>query len=158
MKLVKQTKDGWQYQLNPAEADCLRSLLNQFPITASATAKISRTDSDPQIVDREKLLNESLADHREKLKTRARSLIGAGKFKERDKNWRLCINSEERECLFQILNDIRVGSWRALGEPENLEPQTPSPTEREKVFHNIMNLAGYFEHRLLDHEEAENSS
>jgi hypothetical protein len=156
MKLVRQTKDGWQYQLNPAEANCLRRLLNQFPITASATVKISRTDRDPQTVDREKLLNESLADHREKLKKKARDLIGADKFKARDKSWLLCINSEEREFLFQILNDIRVGSWRALGEPENPEPQTPHPTEREKVFHNIMNLAGYFEHKLVDNEKAEN--
>jgi hypothetical protein len=156
MKLVRQTKDGWQYQLNPAETNCLRSLLNQFPITTSATGKISRTDSDPQTVDREKLLNESLADHRDKLKKRARSLIGADKFKARDKNWLLCINSEEREFLFQILNDIRVGSWRALGEPENLEPQTPNPTKTEKIFHNIMNLAGYFEHKLVGHKETEN--
>jgi hypothetical protein len=155
MKLVKQTKDGWQYQLDPPEADCLRSLLLQFPITANVPAKISRTDSDPQTMDREKLLNESLADHRKELKKIARSMMGTGKFKVRDKGWQLCVNSEEREILLQILNDIRVGSWRALGEPENLETPTPNPTEPEQVLNNIMNLAGYFEYKLLDLEEAE---
>jgi hypothetical protein len=155
MKLIKQTKDGWRYQLNQPEANCLRSLLNQFPITANATVKISRTESNPQTIDREKLLNESLADHREQLKKIARSLMGADKFKVRDKDWLLCINSEEREILLQILNDIRVGSWRALGEPENLAIQTPNPTEQEQVFYNIMNLAGYFEYKLLNLEEAE---
>ena len=60
MKPVRKNKDGWQYHLNQGEGDCLRSLLSQFPITANAPAKISRTDSDPQTVDREKLLNESL--------------------------------------------------------------------------------------------------
>jgi hypothetical protein len=155
MKLVKQTKDGWQFQLDPA-ANCLWSLLNQFPITANATVKISRADNDPQTIDREKLLNESLADHREVLKKKAKSLVGAGQFKVRGKSWLLCVNSEEREFLFQILNDIRVGSWRALGEPDKLEPQTPNPTEKEQVFHNIMNLAGYFEHKLLCHEQTEN--
>ena len=39
MKLVKQTKDGWQYQLNQPEANCLRSLLFQFPITANVPGK-----------------------------------------------------------------------------------------------------------------------
>ena len=68
MKLVKQSMAGWQYQLNQPEANCLRSLLFQFPITANVPAKISRTDRDPQTVDREKLLNESLADHRKELK------------------------------------------------------------------------------------------
>ena len=155
MKLVKQTRNGWQYQMDPPEADCLRSLLLQFPITANAPAKISRTDSDPQTEDREKLLNESLADHRKELKKIARSLVGAGKIEVGDEGWRLCINSEEREILLQILNDIRVGSWRALGEPEDLEIQTPVATEKEQVFYNIMNLAGYFEHNLLKPEEAE---
>ena len=155
MKLVSQTKDGWQYQLDQPEANCLRSLLLRFPITANAPAKISRTDSDPQTVDREKLLNESLADHRQELKKIARNLMGAGQFKVRDKGWQLCINSEEREILLQILNDIRVGSWRALGEPENLETQTPNPTEKDQTLCNIMNLAGYFEHMLLDLEGAE---
>lgn len=156
MKLVRHTGDGWQYQLNPVEVDCLRSLFNRFPITANATIKISRTTSDPQTVDREKLLNESLADHREKLKKKAGSLIAADRFKARGKSRLWCINSEEREVLFQILNDIRVGSWRALGEPENLEPQTSNPTGKDEAFHHIMNLAGYFEYNLLHHEEAEN--
>ena len=155
MKLVRLTQDGWQYQLDPPEANCLRSLLLQFPITANTTAKISRTDNDPQTVDREKLLNESLAEHRKELKKIARSLAGAGQFKVRDKDWQLCINSEEREILLQILNDIRVGSWRALGEPENLEVQTPHPTDKKQVFYHIMNLAGYFEHKLLGLEVAE---
>jgi hypothetical protein len=155
MKLVKQTPDGWLYQLNQPEANCLRNLLSQFPITANAPAKISRTDSDPQTVEREKLLDESLADHRKELKQIARGLIGADKFKAWDKGWRLCINSEEREILLQILNDIRVGSWRALGEPENLETQAPNPTKTEQVSYNILNLAGYFEHQLLNLEEAD---
>ena len=85
----------------------------------------------------------------------AGQLMGADKFKVCDKGWRLCLNSEEREILLQILNDIRVGSWRALGEPKNLETQNPNPTEQEQVLNNIMNLAGYFEHNLLELEEAE---
>jgi hypothetical protein len=156
MKLVRHTGDGWQYELNPTEADCLRSLLDRFPITTYATVKISRTTGDPQTVDREKLLNESLADHREKLRKKAGSLIAAHKFKVLGGNRLWCLNSEEREILFQILNGLRVGSWRALGEPENLEPQTPNPTEKDRVFYQIMNLAGYFEYSLLQHEEAGN--
>jgi hypothetical protein len=154
MKLVGHARDEWQYRLNPAETDYLRSLLNRFPITANSTVKISRTTGDPQTVDREKLLNESLADHRKMLKKNAASLMAARKFKARGKNRLWCINSEEREILFQILNDLRVGSWRALGEPENLEPQTLNSTGTDRVFYRIMNLAGYFEYNLLHHEEA----
>ena len=83
----------------------------------------------------------------------AGQLMGADKFKVWDEGWRLCINSEERETLLQILNDIRVGCWHALGEPEDLETHTPNPTKKEQVFYNTMNLAGYFEHNLLKLEE-----
>jgi hypothetical protein len=149
MKLVRQNKDGRAYQLNQKEADCLRSLLQQFPITANVPAQISRTDADPETVEREKLLNESLAEHRNELKQQATNLLAAKKFKKVEKGYWLTLNLEEHEILLQILNDIRVGSWRMLGEPEDLELETPPPSERELVFYTLMNLAGYFEAALL---------
>jgi hypothetical protein len=64
----------------------------------------------------------------------------------------LRIGLEDREILLQILNDIRVESWRALGEPDDLDPLA-NPSESEQVHHNRMSLAGYFECNLLDLEE-----
>lgn len=150
MKLLKHNKEGWQYELNKREGDCLRSLLNQFPITESAHAKISKTCAEPETIEKEKLLNESLAQHRDELKKLAKNLMSADKLKAGQNGWRLLISSEEREVLFQILNDIRVGCWRVLGEPENLEPKSSPPSDKELVFYNLMNLAGYFEHKLLN--------
>jgi leucyl/phenylalanyl-tRNA--protein transferase len=51
--------------------------------------------------------------------------------------------------MLQILNDIRVGCWHVLGEPEELEPETMPESEREQVFCNVMNVAGYFEAAFL---------
>ena len=155
MILVKHTTDGWEYQLTNPEANCMRSILSQFPITVNASIKISKTENDPQAVDRQKLLDESLADHREMLKLKSKSLIGADKLKAHGKNWRLALNPEERETFLQILNDIRVGIWRALGAPEDFEQQVLNPTEQEQVLHNVMNLAGYFEHHLLNDPSTE---
>ena len=149
MKLVRQIKSGWKYELNQGEGDCLRSLLQQFPITANTHTKISKTDADPESGEREMLLNESLAEHRKELKKQAVDLLGAGKFKRGENGYLLTLNLEEREILLQILNDIRVGSWHMLGEPEDLEPETPPQSEREQVFYSLMNLAGYFEAAFL---------
>lgn len=80
MKLVRQNKGGLEYHLNQREGDCLRSLLSQFPITASVPAQISKTDADPESGEREKLLNESLAEHRKELKKQAMNLLAPGKF------------------------------------------------------------------------------
>jgi|SRR5580698_2960161 hypothetical protein len=151
MKLVKQTGKGCQYQLSPQEAQSLRFLVNQFPIAALSMVKISKTD--PGMVEREKLLNESLATHREELKHKAETLVAPGKFKKSGNDHLFRTNHEERETLLQILNDIRVESWRALGEPENLERPTPDlPKDKLKYYH-CMHLAGYFEYHFLNLDE-----
>ena len=151
MKLVKQSKGIWRYHLNQQEADILVSLVKKFPFTGIDHVKISRTDKEPAVVEREKLLNESLAEHRKELTKLAVKLLDAGKFKKLDDGQllTLTLDTESREILLQILNDVRVGCWRALGEPEELEPQPPQPAKKELVYRNLMDLAGYFEHSLL---------
>jgi len=149
MRLVRQTKQWLKYQLNQREVECLRSLLRQFPITADVHAKISQTDDDPKSVERETLLNESLVEHRKELKIQATNLISAEKLKLGEKGCLLTLDPEEREIFLQILNDIRIGCWHALGKPEELEPEKPPQTEKELVFYNLMNLAGYFEVAFL---------
>ena len=154
MKLLKQTRDGWRYLLDANEASCLEGLLKRFPLTKSFPARITKSTADPKAVEREKLLNESLAEHRAGLRQKARRLLSNGKLKVHRDQWRLSVNLEEREILLQILNDIRVGSWRALGEPESLEPR-PGASDAELFYTNLLNLAGYFEFKLLNLEEVD---
>ena len=154
MRLVKQSKSSWQYHLSQNEADILLGLVKKFPFTEAAHVKISKTDTEPETMEKEKLLNESLAEHRKELTKLAVKLLDAGKFKKLDDGQllTLTLDTESREILLQVLNDIRVGCWRALGEPEELEPQTAEPTKKELVYRNLMDLAGYFEHSLLSPE------
>jgi hypothetical protein len=149
MKLVKHADASWLYALNQDEVVLLDGLLKQFPFTGEAPAKISKTDRDPQALERETLLNESQAAHRKELKRQASELLAAGKFQKRDKGYWLSLNSEEREILLQILNDIRVGCWQALGEPDSLDMNQRHYSSAEVARHNLMNLAGYFEHHLI---------
>ncbi len=148
MKLVKQTGKGFQYSLSSQEAHALRALVGQFPVAALVPVKISK--SDPEGGEREKLLNESLAAHRNELKHKAETLIAPGKFKTSG-NYRIFrISREKREMMLQIINDVRVESWRALGEPENLEKPVPDlPKDKFKLYH-FMHLAGYFEYHFLN--------
>ena len=155
MKLLRQQRDGWEYELNPHEALCLRALIREFPLTPATAARITRTESSRPAAERERLLNESLAEHRQELKRKAMKLVAAGNLKAGRAGWRLRLNSEEREILMQLLNDIRIGSWHALGEPENLEAQPPQPSEKELSLHSLMQLAGFFEFKLLNLEDDE---
>ena len=54
--------------------------------------------------------------------------------------------------MLQILNDIRVGFWIELGRPEELEPQDPDLSAQKFARYGLMNLAGYFEHHLINQE------
>ena len=152
MKLVK-SKDGvWQYRLDQIEINLLTTVLKKFPFTDLQPVKISRTDKDPKAKEREKLLNESLAQHRKELKKAAGNILDDGKIKHQKEVWMLTLSSEDREMLLQILNDVRVGCWNALGQPQELEPDTPDLTAREIANYGLLNLAGYFECGLLTTE------
>lgn len=151
MKLVKQTGKGFQYRLSAQEAHSLRQLMRQFPVGSLAPAQISK--SDPEALEREKLLNESLEAHRKKLKREAKVLVQPAKFKTAGNHQLYRISHGKREVMLQILNDIRVESWRILGEPENLEARAfDLPQEKFKYFY-LMYLAGEFEFYFLNLEE-----
>jgi hypothetical protein len=141
MRLLTHSKSGWRYQLSRVEAQALRSLIKLFPTTAHVAVRITQTDTDPKAAEREKLLNESLAEHREELRRKAQHLMSGDRLRLQHDRY-----------VLQILNDIRVESWRALGQPDDLDPPV-NPSQDEQVHHNRMSLAGYFECNFLNLEE-----
>ena len=152
MKLVKESKGVWQYHLAQNEAAVLVGLLKKFPFTKIDPVKISKTDKHLKAREREKLLNESLAEHRKELKKLALDLIRPDKFKQLEKGWLMTLRLEERETMLQILNDIRVGSWHVLGEPDDLHAQPAKASAKDLAYRSLMDLAGYFECGLLTTE------
>ena len=150
MKLAKQKDGVWQYHLAQNEADVLVGLLKKFPFTKIDAVKISKTDKHPKAREREKLLNESLAEHRKELKKLALDLIRPDKLKLEEKGLLMTLSVEERETMLQVLNDIRVGSWRALGEPADLHSNIPHSSPKDLAYRSLMDLAGYFECSLLE--------
>ena len=148
MRLLKHSGTRWQYELNQEEGLLLRMLVREFPLTATTAVKITRTGRDPKAAERERLLNESLAQHRKELKRLAGKLLAA-RLKAGKDGWRLSMNVDEREILLQLLNDIRVESWHALGEPENLDTFLPQASEMDQRYQQLMHVAGYFEWKMV---------
>src|SRR5215472_6751576 len=120
MKLLQHSDNRWKYGLEPKEGMLLRALIREFPQATTRPVKITRTQPDVKSAERGRLLNESLAKHRQELKKQAANLLTLNLKPGRD-GWRLSMNHEEREVLLQLINDIRVESWHALGEPESLD-------------------------------------
>ena len=151
MRLVVQTGQSWQYHLDQNEADILLGMIKQFPFNELEPAQISRLGQDDQAAERQKLLAELLAEHRKELRQLGLGLLAADKWEQRENGCRLTLDAGARETLLQVLNDIRVGCWHALGEPE-LEDFRPA-AKRELWQYNLMEVAGYFEANLLEPEE-----
>jgi hypothetical protein len=153
MKLVKQAPKGFQYELEEEDVESLRFLIKQFPIVSFSPAKVSKTDTGSNAIEREKLINDSLRAHREELKRKARGLVLRNKFKASDGKQFYRITLAARETMLQILNDIRVESWRILGEPENPEVNAFLLTGEQFKYYHFMRLAGFFEYHFLNLEE-----
>ena len=57
------------------------------------------------------------------------------------------LTAPQVEWLLQVFNDVRVGSWLALGEPEELE--IPEVNQTNAPYLLAMESAGHFEAALL---------
>ena len=68
-------------------------------------------------------------------------------FQARDGGFDLTLTSAEIEWLLQVLNDVRVGCWLTLGEPEPGEE--PEVSEENARYLIAMELCGLFESELL---------
>ena len=150
MKLVKQNGKGFEYRLTAQEAHSLRLLVGLFPVAALLPGKISK--SDPEALEREKLLNESLAAHRENLRRQAKELVQPARFKASGNHQLYRISHGKREVMLQVLNDIRVDSWRVLGEPENLDTCAFELPQDKFKYYYLMYIAGEFEYYFLNLE------
>jgi len=78
-------------------------------------------------------------------------LLGqSGRFSEDELGFRFHLAPGELEWVLQILNDVRVGSWVQLGEPDGDSPLLDvNITEQSVQLAWTMEMAGLFEHELL---------
>jgi len=74
-------------------------------------------------------------------------LAEPNRFKPQNDELHWSVQTWETEWLLQVLNDIRIGAWLALGEPENFEQAAMS--DEAAPLWAAMELAGYFETELL---------
>ena len=151
MNLIGQAGGRWKYQLENNEAAVLCGLVRRFPVTRPFPARISRANADH---DRQKLLKESLAEHRKELKLMAADLLANHQWRKTGDGLVLTLSAGERETLLQILNDIRIGCWHAIGEPDEVEAP-PDASRQEVTYRHWMDLAGYFEMNLVEPEVEE---
>jgi hypothetical protein len=102
----------------------------------------------------EDFLLEGVAEHHKENKRQLEEMLTQpGRFAEEELGFRFALTHSEMEWLLQLLNDVRVGSWIQLGEPDgnsNIFGPEQKLTEQTIQLAWTMEMAGHFLSGILE--------
>lgn len=150
MKLLRAGKIKLQFEVRREEMALLRLVLGLYPLVPATHHRLSKSGQIPKPDENQQLLEESLAAQRKENRRQIESFLSdAKRFTETETGSRGSFSRSEIEWLLQVLNDVRVGSWLALGspaEPVEIQPDMNPQTARHIL---IMDAAAFFEMNFL---------
>jgi len=148
VKLLRHDQRGLIFQLGPREKPLLLETIQLYPLVPAAHHRLSTHDPGPDADENQQLLEAALAEQRLENRRQVLALLNnPEQFRETKTGFELTLTPAEVEWLLQVLNDVRVGSWLALGEPAS--GQEPGATNENARFLLALELCGLFQSVLL---------
>lgn len=146
MKFLRAAGDKFDFELAPVEKDLLLHLLALYPLVPESHHQLTKDSQMPRRTENQRLLDESIKAQREANRKEIASwLVEPDRFIQRGDHWLVQVGRSDLEWLLQVMNDIRVGSWMALGSPGYAEAQ-PKPSDPKSMPHVLrLEVAGSFE-------------
>jgi len=149
VKLIKRDGENFVLHIGRRERRLLFDVLKLYPLVSSAHHRVSQTAK--QMDEHQTLLEEALAERvKENKRQLAAMLHEEQRFKETDAGYRLTLSAPRMEWLLQVLNDIRIGSWLILGEPDEKKGKPVALTSENARHYAAMEFCGLFQMTLLD--------
>ncbi len=156
MKLLRADREGFHFDLSPREKRLLFDLLKFYPRVPAAHQRLSRTAQPQPNDENQRLLDDAVTAHREENKRQILAWLNEPeRFKPTGAGHRFTLSAPQMEWLLQVLNDVRVGSWIALGSPDTEAGEKITLDERTAPHFWVMEMAGFFESALLEALEGE---
>lgn len=151
MKLIRTDKDKFLFALGRKEKGLLCELLSLYPVVPAAHHRLSKSAKIGKQDENQRLLDEALAAQRRENKRQVLAMLNEpGRFTQTDSGFRLALSPPQMDWLLQVLNDVRVGSWIALGSP-GTEPGERIPLNDQTTPHVwAMEAAGFFEMAVVE--------
>jgi hypothetical protein len=136
------------FRFEQAEREWFRHILERYPVQQTPLNPI-KEDAHAN-----ELLEQALGERRKKLRQDAEVFLKAGRLEidaAFNEYWDLTLTAGEIEELLQILNNVRVGLWNQLGQPEaSIEELLPTkPSEEQVRSHMIMHVCGAWQATLM---------
>jgi len=151
VKLLRTGKDKFAFALGRREKRLLFELLKLYPLVPPSHHRLSKSAKAGQDDENQRLLEEALTTQREENKRQVLAMLNEpGRFKETESGFRFVISPSKMDWLLQVLNDVRVGSWIALGSPDTENDEDLALTEETAPHYFAMQAAGFFEMALVE--------
>jgi hypothetical protein len=151
VKLLRARQDQLFFEIGRREKALLFEMLQLYPLIPVTHHRLSKNADVTEPDDNQRLLEESLAAQREENRKNIQAMLDEpGRFKAAPTGFLLKITRPEVEWLLQVLNDVRVGSWVALGSPDTEAGEEIPLNEKTAPQVRSMEIAGAFESFFLD--------
>jgi hypothetical protein len=148
MRLLRSGKSRHVFHLGRHEKQLLLEIAALYPLVPASHHRLSNRLGGSQSDENQRLLEEALAEQRRENRRQLLAMLqDPQRFRETKSGVELKLTPSEIEWLLQVFNDVRVGSWLALGEPE--PGHDPEITEQNVKYLLAMQLCGLFESILL---------
>ena len=148
MKAIRTGPNEVVFQLRKREKELLLEVMRPYPLVPVSHHLLRKSAAKESADENQRLLDQALAEQRQTNRRQVQALLSEpGRFREAKPGVELTLSLAEVEWLLQVLNDVRVGSWLALGEPE----QGKEPEMNEDNAHYLMgfHVSGLFQTVLL---------
>jgi hypothetical protein len=151
VKLIRTRREKLVFEISLPEKRLLFEVLKLYPLISATHYRLSKTAKTAKHDENQRLLEESLAAQRQENRKNVRAMLNEpGRFQAAASGFQLTLSGPEIEWLLQVLNDVRVGSWVALGSPVPEPGKQTTFDEKTVPRFRMMELAGAFEMVFLD--------
>jgi hypothetical protein len=151
VKLIRTKRDKLVFEISRSEKSLLFDVLKLYPLISATHHRLTKSARTAKHDENQRLLEESLAAQREENRKNVRAMLDEpGRFQAAVSGLQLTLSGPEIEWLLQVLNDVRVGSWIALGAPDPESGKKIVFNEKILPHFRMMELAGAFEMVFLD--------
>jgi hypothetical protein len=119
MKLIRTNGRGYTFHLLQRERLALFKAISLYPLVPKGYQPLSRTNQAEDAEENQALLEAALAEQRAENQRNVLALVNKPRrFRKRKAGFEVTFKRLEIEWMLQVLNDVRIGSWLALGGPE----------------------------------------
>jgi hypothetical protein len=146
MRFLGHDGDAFSLGFAPEEKALLLHLLSLYPLVPESYHRLTQDPQLPKREENQELLDDALKAQRAQNQREILALVGKpGRFAEAAGQCRAAFTRGELEWLLQVVNDVRVGCWIALGSPGYKAKKKGRPSRASLRHTMLMELAGAFE-------------